>query len=87
MGSVHIAGGGEVQDAREWAVGKVERGGDVYDRRGNRIGSVSGTNVYDDDQDRVGHVDAETYTTWVTGISDAHKAGAALLLLLLSPLR
>jgi hypothetical protein len=39
--------------------------------------------VYDRSSNLVGSVDAQTRTNWVTGITDAHKAAGALLLLIL----
>ncbi len=82
VGEVHRAGGGDVSDARDRFVGEVFANGVVEDDNANEIGYVLGRSVYDRAGAPVGTVDAETTTTWITGISDAHKAGAALLLLL-----
>ena len=57
--------------------------GTVEDKEGRTVGHVSGTTVYDNNSNTVGRVDAQTRTTWITGITDAHKAGAASLLLIL----
>jgi len=61
----------------------VSMSGRVDDNEGHTVGRVSGTTVYDNSGYTVGSVDAQTRTTWVTGITDAHKAGGALLLLIL----
>jgi hypothetical protein len=82
VGRVGSAGGGEVEDLSQ-RVGDVSRGGEVTNLRGDQVGSISGTTVYRADGSRVGSVSAETATYYVTGITEAHKAGAALLLLLL----
>jgi hypothetical protein len=82
VGSVSSAGGGEVHDLN-WRIGEVSRTGEVTDLRDDHVGDVSGITVYDARGSRVGSVDADTTTTYVTGITEAHKAGAALLLLLL----
>ena len=82
VGRVSSAGGGEVEDL-SGRVGDVSRGGEVTNLRGDQVGSISGTTVYRADGSRVGSVSAETATNYVTGITEAHKAGAALLLLLL----
>ena len=63
--------------------GEVSVSGAVEDYEGRGAGRVSGTTVYDNNGYIVGSVDAQTQTTWVTGITDAHKAGGALLLLIL----
>lgn len=82
VGEVHRAGGGGVSDAKDWFVGEVFANGVVEDDNANEIGYVRERSVYDRSGALVGTVDASTVTTWMTGISDAHKAGAALLLLL-----
>lgn len=82
VGRVSSAGGGEVEDL-SGRVGDVSRGGEVTNLRGDQVGSISGTTVYRADGSRAGSVSAETATYYVTGITEAHKAGAALLLLLL----
>ncbi len=85
VGKVHSAGGGGVDDDRERYAGQVSSSGQVSDTEGRGVGRVSGTSVYDETGYNVGSVRAETTTTYVTGITEAHKAGAALLLLLLKP--
>jgi hypothetical protein len=82
VGRVHLAGGGDVRDVRDRLVGEAFGNGVVEDENANEIGYVRGKSVYDRAGALVGTVDAATETTWITGISDAHKAGAALLLLL-----
>ena len=76
-------GSGTIESAEGYRRGEVSRSGAVSDARDQLVGYVSGTTVYDRDGNTVGSVDARTTTTWATGITDAHKAGAALLLLLL----
>jgi hypothetical protein len=84
IGRVHNAGGGEVWKSGvvESLVGEVFSNGTVSARHGSPVGKVQGTRVYDGQGLLVGTVNARTDTTWITGISNAHKAGAALLLLL-----
>src|SRR5262252_1384901 len=82
VGRVHRAGGGDVSDREDWTRGEVFANGVVEDDDANEIGYVRATSVYDRKGILVGTVAAQTTTTWITGITDALKAGAALLLLL-----
>jgi hypothetical protein len=81
VGNVSSVGGGEVHDLN-WRVGDVSGTGEVTNLEGDLVGSVSGITVYDERGSKVGSVDADTTTSYVTGITEAHQAGAALLLLL-----
>jgi len=83
IGKVMTYGSGTIEDAEGWSRGEVSMSGRVDDNEGRTVGRVSGTTVYDNSGYTVGSVDAQTRTTWVTGITDAHKAGGALLLLIL----
>jgi hypothetical protein len=85
VGRVHRAGGGDVYDNSDynWRIGEVSKDGTVKKEDGTKVGDVRGTRVYDASGNEVGQVSASTHTTWATGITDAHKAGAALLLLLM----
>jgi hypothetical protein len=83
VGSVMTYGSGTIENPDGWRRGEVSRSGTVEDKEGRTVGHVLGTTVYDKDSNLVGRVDAQTRTTWVTGITDAHKAAGALLLLLL----
>lgn len=83
VGSVKTYGSGTIEDPEGWRRGEVSMSGAVEDRDGHTVGRVSGTTVYDNNYHAVGSVDAKTRTSWVTGITDAHKAAGALLLLIL----
>jgi 5-fold beta-flower protein len=83
VGKVMTYGSGTIESAEGWRRGEVSMSGAVEDNEGRTVGRVSGTSVYDNNGYTVGSVDAQTRTTWVTGITDAHKAGGALLLLIL----
>jgi hypothetical protein len=82
VGRVHRAGGGDVFDAADWMAGEAFGNGVVEDVDANEVGYVRGTSVYDRSGALVGTVRAATATGWVTGVTDAHRAGAALILLL-----
>jgi hypothetical protein len=82
-GKVMTYGSGSIEDAEGWRRGEVSMSGTVDDNNSRTVGRVSGTSVYDGNGYSVGSVDAQTRTTWATGITDAHKAGGALLLLIL----
>jgi hypothetical protein len=77
------SGSGTIESAEGYRRGEVSSSGAVSDAKDRLVGHVSGTTVYDRDSNIVGSVDARTTTTWITGITDAHKASGALLLLLL----
>lgn len=82
VGRLHSAGGGQVYDTDGWIVGEVFGNGVVEDDDANEIGYVRQGSVYDRSGGLVGTVRAATNTAWITGVTDAHRAGAALLLLL-----
>lgn len=82
VGSVMTYGSGTIENTDGWRQGDVSMSGTVSDREGGTVGHISGTTVYDRDDHIVGSADARTRTDWVTGITDAHKAADALLLLL-----
>jgi hypothetical protein len=83
VGQVMTSGSGTIENAEGWRRGEVSMSGTVSDKEGWTVGNLSGTTVYDRNSNIAGRVDAATRTTWVTGITDAHKAAGALLLLLL----
>ncbi len=83
VGKVMTYGSGSIEDAEGWRRGEVSMSGTVDDNNSRTVGRVSGTSVYDSNGNTVGSVDAQTWTNWITGITDAHKAGGALLLLIL----
>lgn len=83
MGRVMTYGSGTIENGEGWRRGEVSMSGTVEDREGWTVGHISGTTVYDRDSNIVGRVDARTTTNWITGITDAHKAAGAPLLLLL----
>ncbi|WP_425437403.1 5-fold beta-flower protein [Nonomuraea indica] len=80
-GSVEISGW--VRDGGDRWVGAVSSTGQVSDTDDRSVGYVRGAEVFNQSGHKVGHVRAETSTNSVNGITDAHKAGAALLLLFL----
>lgn len=80
VGTVSAGGGVANKDG---PVGRVSSSGQVTDPGGFTVGSVSGTTVRDHNYSRVGSVRAEINTYNVTGVTEVHKAGAALLLVLL----
>lgn len=91
VGRVGGAGDGEIHDFEslndsDRLVGEVfARGGEgvVEDRSGQTVGYVRGREVYDADDNQVGAVDETTFSEYLSGVSEAHKAGAALLLVLM----
>lgn len=83
VGKVMTYGSGTIESTEGYTRGRVSSSGAVEDADGRSVGHVSGTTVYDANSRVVGRVNAQTRTTWVTGITDAHKAAGALLLLLL----
>ena len=86
VGEVHNAFGGEVwgpSGGGRFAnlLGEATSTGNVIDYNDRVIGQVLGTTIYDNSGKRIGRVRAETRTMGATQITDAHRAGAALLLL------
>lgn len=67
--------------------GRVDPQGRVRDNNGDDVGWVTADRVYDKGHRLVGTVEVPADSPrWVTGINETHKAGAALLLVVLPAL-
>jgi hypothetical protein len=75
---------GDVLDSYDSQIGQVDNRGYVttLSESNQWVGSVNGTQVYSPYDEYLGRVKAQEYS-YGPGISDAQKAGAALLLLVL----
>jgi hypothetical protein len=70
VGKVMTSGSGTIESAEGWRRGQVSMSGTVEDNEGRSVGRVSGTTVYDNNGNTVGSVDAQTWTTWATGVTE-----------------
>ncbi|WP_327722336.1 hypothetical protein OG381_48365 [Streptomyces sp. NBC_00490] len=68
---------------RDWSIGKVNDDGTVVTSYYKPVGRISGTTVYDKSESAVGRVTDDTDNPDpATGVTDAQRAGAGLLMLL-----
>jgi hypothetical protein len=76
---------GDVQNADDFHIGDVDSRGYVTTLSENNkwVGTVNGQRVYTPYDRYLGRVEAKDYGYYSRGITDAHKAGAALVLLVL----
>ncbi|WP_146046308.1 hypothetical protein [Streptomyces cahuitamycinicus] len=81
----HVDWRGVVYTAKkhDWSIGKVNLDGSVVTSWDKPVDRISGTTVYDKSDSAIGRVTDDTHNPDpATGVTDAQRAGAGLLMLL-----